>query len=370
MTSRAGREVTCDCRIDHGHAGRCGLAIGYLSPSKLPGSHFCAACLPDYRRGLVVKMATAHVVLRCQRCTRPVSEPGVQLCRDCYLAQPRGTYHTEEGERLRTAYAELVQAGVTVRPSDLRIQAGVGWSTAKRFLLRLAAGDSAEPARLVVPPHIGEGTSWGAQAHRERGEPACGPCRQAHREAERRRRELRAAGMPAPSRVAKCGTLSGYTKHKREGEPPCTRCLAARAEYYRRWRAERPRPVGECGHFIHGPAARLCRACSLEAARRPIRHGTVTGYARHLVVGEIACDACLDANRERGRSRRRAAGAPVRSEAAHGTISGFQRHKRAGEPPCDPCRQAQRDYQRDYKRRARARQMTKAHRASHRASVE
>lgn len=99
------------------------------------------------------------------------------------------------------------------------------------------------------------GTNSGYKAHYARGEKPCGPCRQAHSDYHRARRERLGLRREIPGG---CGTLAGYRDHLRRGEPTCAACRAVRAAYTRRMRENLPgrRPARPKGF----PASR-CQVC-------------------------------------------------------------------------------------------------------------
>lgn len=72
--------------------------------------------------------------------------------------------------------------------------------------------------------------------------------------------------------------------------------------------------------------------------------GTVSAYKRHSRKGEIPCDACRAANRERSRQQYQKSLPPdykKREPAPCGTSGALARHRRRGEKPCETCRFAE-----------------------------
>lgn len=89
--------------------------------------------------------------------------------------------------------------------------------------------------------------------------------------------------------------------------------------------------------------------------RQPIKHGTYAGVKTHRRRGEAPCDACLAAEREYVRERRRKISrgehVPVeRSHAECGTQAGYFRHYRKGEKACKRCRAAHAEAMREYRK--------------------
>lgn len=80
--------------------------------------------------------------------------------------------------------------------------------------------------------------------------------------------------------------------------------------------------------------------------------GTVAAYKRHLYRKEIACDACLKAQRDYAREYDRRTNKRSRPKIAPcGTVSGYARHQRNGEPIDHPCRDARNAWMRAYNAR-------------------
>ncbi|NQV07967.1 hypothetical protein HQ535_15625 [bacterium] len=85
----------------------------------------------------------------------------------------------------------------------------------------------------------GHGTRAGYyRLHINQGIPVCGPCREANRVYNVKRR--RAAGMlPADefnaARRAPCGTAGGYKRHLKASEPTCIECRAGNARRHREY---------------------------------------------------------------------------------------------------------------------------------------
>jgi hypothetical protein len=89
--------------------------------------------------------------------------------------------------------------------------------------------------------------------------------------------------------------------------------------------------------------------------------GTPAAYRRHLRHREEPCDACRQAELDRGEAARRAQGAlPKQSLQPCGTPAAYARHRAHGETPCPPCRAAH---------AARVSQSRKDTRARHRKKV-
>lgn len=115
------------------------------------------------------------------------------------------------------------------------------------------------------------GTRPGYQLHRQRGEQACQPCKDANAAADRRLHNTgttkQAAGV-----TARCGTAEGYQAHRRWSEAACQPCLDA-----------------------HRAAARTAAdAPSLPSC------GTRTGYDTHVTRGEAPCRPCTEARASTG----------------------------------------------------------------------
>jgi hypothetical protein len=193
---------------------------------------------------------------------------------------------------------------------------------------RVAAREAARQASKC-------GTRPGYQLHRQRGEDACQPCKDANAAADRRlrntgtskaakpkavkapkpKRQSKPTAPPAPRRTAACGTDSGYRAHRKWGEKACEPCQAAHAEYNRQARAR------------HAKARRAVVQC-----------GTNSGYQTHRNRNEPVCDPCREAHAETSRQYRAAAQAkPPTAGPDCGTRSGLRAHLDRGEAPCQPC---------------------------------
>jgi hypothetical protein len=109
------------------------------------------------------------------------------------------------------------------------------------------------------------GTRPGYQLHRQQGEQACQPCKDANAAADRRLRNTGTTKQGAG--VARCGTAEGYAAHRRWSEAACPPCLEA-----------------------HRAAARA----AADVPSRP-SCGTRTGYDTHTAHGEAPCRPCTDA---------------------------------------------------------------------------
>lgn len=126
-----------------------------------------------------------------------------------------------------------------------------------------------------------------------------------------------------------CGTYRAYSSHLYHNEPVCAACRQASRVYFREHQRRRRRANG----------------CT---PREPAKCGTYAGYMRHRSRSETACRPCLDAANARNRANRVAKAAREGREyvpktcrqAACGTVSGYNRHIRLGESTCGQCRSA------------------------------
>lgn len=91
------------------------------------------------------------------------------------------------------------------------------------------------------------------------------------------------------------GTFDGYNNHGCR----CVKCKKAASDYMRARRVPCP---GGCGRLVYGryKPGRMCNTCTRERMRKPLIHGTDSGYGKGC-----RCDKCrLAANKAR-RERRR-----------------------------------------------------------------
>lgn len=97
------------------------------------------------------------------------------------------------------------------------------------------------------------------------------------------------------SRVPEHGTANGYGNYNCR----CKKCKAAHAEYMAKMNK---RPCKDCGEPTWGrySVTGLCRKCVGIRKRKPIKHGTETGYNNGCRCEECTC-AASDARRKRRR---------------------------------------------------------------------
>lgn len=76
--------------------------------------------------------------------------------------------------------------------------------------------------------------------------------------------------------------------------------------------------------------------------RKVAKCGTLSGYARHRRLQELACAGCMEASRANSAAIRRARGVAARppSVVKCGTRAGYTKHLRNDEPTCRPCKDA------------------------------
>lgn len=139
---------------------------------------------------------------------------------------------------------------------------------------RQAAEKAAREAAREAAQQVSKcGTRYGYQLHRQAGETACQPCKDANAAANRRLCDTGTSKVVKPSR-AQCGTNSGYQTHRNRREPICDACRQAHAETGRQYRqdakAKRPTTTPDCG--------------------------TASGRRSHLDRGEAPCAPCMDAH--------------------------------------------------------------------------
>jgi hypothetical protein len=115
------------------------------------------------------------------------------------------------------------------------------------------------------------GTEAAYRRHLAHQETPCEPCKQAHRDHDRRYR-------PTPTRFDKpdCGTVAGYRWHRKHGEPQCRPCKDALAAYAR---------------------SRYGKAAGTQPGRELQPCGTDAAYNRHLQHSEEPCEPCVLAHR-------------------------------------------------------------------------
>lgn len=90
-----------------------------------------------------------------------------------------------------------------------------------------AEREARKATESASPRHGQCGTNSGYQTHRNRHEPVCDPCREAHAESSRQYRATAQAKRPTAS--PDCGTTSGHRGHLDRGEAPCAPCMDAHA---------------------------------------------------------------------------------------------------------------------------------------------
>ena len=199
--------------------------------------------------------------------------------------------------------------------------------------------------------------------HRANNEDRCQPCLDARpEECERPPTKTNKKVKVKKDADNNCypATIRTYRKHLRNKEKSCDKCRMARRNYNR----HKKQKVPICQHCKEGNPE-LCR---MPSGHRKAKHGTISGYDKHKVNGEVPCDPCRLAGNAYARhsarkesrcqacldARPQDCERPARSfrnktkpkDCDKATLGRYQRHLKFKEPSCDRCRLASRNYNR------------------------